>query len=454
MLKRVVGYGLVMVLAAAVALTIAGVVVKKKNTGRIAPGVTVCGRDLSGLTMAEAEAVVRELVPNCVTELRCRFLPEMREEIEDCVQEFHSESEYKETEDVHLTVSEKEVCLTVRRPLFRIDVEASLQAVTEKNAEVKVWEWLYGAVTGRPVSVRQADAVFVWEEELFREYLAVLKEVVEREKREATVSWEKGHLVVSKSKRGFRLDTEVLQRDAERVTAEVAARLKSGPVEGLVLRFSLTGTALMPNLSTAQAEKCNTVLGVFTTAYMGAGNGRVQNIENGAEKLHAKVVLPGEAFSVATALMPFTEENGYAPGGTYIDGQLSESIGGGVCQLSTTLYNALLQTRLEIVERHPHSMPVGYVPLGQDAAIAGDYKDLKFKNTTNVPVLLLCEVTGEVVKVTVYGTEEAQRGKVTFERVIRSEDEEKVTVEVYRTETGADGEEKRERVSEDVYRVK
>jgi len=161
MLKRVVGYGLVMVLVAAVALTIAGVVVKKKNTGRIAPGVTVCGRDLSGLTMAEAEAVVRELVPDCVTELRCRFLPEMREEIEDCVQEFRSESEYKGTEDVHMTVSEKEVCLTVRRPLFRVDAEASLQAVTEKSAEVikKLMSLGVMATINQPIDADTAQIV-------------------------------------------------------------------------------------------------------------------------------------------------------------------------------------------------------------------------------------------------------------------------------------------------------
>ena len=123
-----------------------------------------------------------------------------------------------------------------------------------------------------------------------------------------------------------------------------------------------------------------------------------------------------------------------------------------MCQLSTTLYNALLQTKLEIVERYSHSMPVGYVPLGRDAAIAGDYKDLKFKNTTDAPVLLLCDATGTEVKVTVYGTEEAKRGKLNFESVIKEETEEKIQVEVYRAETGADGEERREKVSEDVYR--
>ena len=259
---------------------------------------------------------------------------------------------------------------------------------------------------------------------------------------------------MSESRRGFRLESEALWADAERVEQEVTEYLKTGSVEGLVLRFYVKGTAQMPNLSTSQAQKCDTVIGTFRTSYVGAGTGRAQNIRAGAEHLQAKVILPGDLFSVAEALMPFTEENGYATGGTYIDGQLSESIGGGVCQLSTTLYNALLQTRLEIVERYPHSMPVGYIPPGRDAAIAGDYKDLKFRNTTKSPVLLLCETTGEEVKVTLYGCEEARREGVTFENVVTEETEENVTVEVYRMETGENGNRVRERVSCDTYRVR
>ncbi len=459
MLKRIIIYGLAETLVVAVLLTMAGAIVKKQSAGRIAPGVTVCGRDVSGMTMKETEEVVRELVPDCVTELRCRFLPEMREEIEVRVAEINKNMVRRSmlTGDegvgkMTLDVEGNEVILIIKQPILWVDTDETLRVIAGKSSGVKVWEWLYKAVMGQPFRIRDAEASFRWDEELMTEGAAALQKLTERKRQDATVKWEQGQVRVSKSVRGFRLDTETLWKDVQNVTEAVKERIKEGSVEGVVLRFYATGTALMPSLSTEQAEKCNTVLGTFTTVYTGAGNGRAQNIKNGAKKLHGKVVLPGEAFSVAGALMPFTVENGYAPGGTYIDGQLSESIGGGVCQLSSTLYNALLQTNLEITERHPHSMPVGYVPLGRDAAIAGDYKDLKFKNTTNVPVLLLCEATGTEVKVKVYGAEEVKRGSVIFESVITEENEEKVTVEVYRTETGTDEEERKEKVSEDEYR--
>ena len=463
MLKRIVTYSLVGVLVIAVVLTTAGVVVKKRCAGRIAPGVTVWGRDISGMTPEEAKAVIRELAPECVIELRCRFLPEMREEIEVRITEINETwkrknetvtgtAEVGETAGTSLAMIENEVLLAMNQPLLRIDTEDTLQAVIERSNEAKVWEWLYRAVTGQSFRTRNAEAVFLWEEDCLADGIAMLRKATERDRQDATVGWEDGQVKVTESQRGYRLETERFWKDAETAVQSATERLKAGSEEGFVFRFYVTGTALMPSLSTEQAERCNTIIGTFSTAYTGAGNGRAQNIENGAKRLHGRVVLPGEVFSVASALIPFTEQNGYAAGGTYIDGQLSESIGGGVCQLSSTLYNALLQTKLEITERHPHSIPVGYVPLGRDAAIAGDYKDLKLKNTTDAPVILLCEATGTEVKVTVYGEEDAKWSAVSFESVITEENEEKVTVEVYRIEKGEDGKEEREKVSGDEYR--
>jgi len=429
--------------------------------------VVLCGRDVSGMTREELTVAVEALVPETVTELRCRFLPEMREEIEVRVEEIHkvrdrtnpaageavwSGTSREAAAESSLTVRGNELCLVIRTPMFWVDVEAAVEAVFEASEEANAWEWLYQAVTGQAFRERGVETEFIWDAASFRACVNTLQKMTERDRKEATVAWKDGKIKVTESCRGFRLDTGRLQADAEGVLAESVERLKRGPVETLALRFYVGGTVLMPMLSTEQVKQCNTEIGEFVTSYTGAGGGRAQNIEAGARKLHARVVLPGEEFSVATALMPFTEANGYASGGTYIDGQLSESIGGGVCQLSTTLYNALLQTKLDITMRYPHSIPVGYVELGRDAAIAGDYKDLRFVNNTKAPVILLCEGAEEKVTVTLYGTEEAKRGEVTFESVVTEQEEDSVTVEVYRVEKGEKGKEVRERVSRDRYK--
>ena len=97
-------------------------------------------------------------------------------------------------------------------------------------------------------------------------------------------------------------------------------------------------------------------------------------------------MLPGEEFSAYETVSPFSEENGYHLAGSYLNGMVVESLGGGICQVSTTLYNAVLLAELEVVERHNHSMEVSYVQPSADAAIAESAgKDFKFRNNLDYP---------------------------------------------------------------------
>lgn len=114
------------------------------------------------------------------------------------------------------------------------------------------------------------------------------------------------------------------------------------------------------------------VLGTATT-YYGSTYGRNINVEVGAEKLNGILLMPGEEFSVTDAVVPFNAENGYELAPSYESGQVVDSYGGGICQVSTTLYNALLQAELQILERHNHTMIVTYVEPSMDAALRKVY---------------------------------------------------------------------------------
>ena len=102
---------------------------------------------------------------------------------------------------------------------------------------------------------------------------------------------------------------------------------------------------------------------------------------------------------------PFTAENGYAMAGSYLNGEVVDSMGGGICQVSTTLYNAVLRAELEVVERSPHSMTVHYVELSEDAAIAGTYKDIKITNNYSTPIYIEGTTAGKTLTFTIYGKE-------------------------------------------------
>lgn len=141
-----------------------------------------------------------------------------------------------------------------------------------------------------------------------------------------------------------------------------------------------------PKVKREDLESIQDLLGSFWTQ---AGSGsRVKNLERASELLNGRVVMPGEEVSVVAETRPYTLENGYVEGSAYANGQIVTNIGGGLCQVSTTLYNALLYAELEITERYAHSMEVHYVDLSRDAAIAEGLKDLKFKNNYDTPIFI------------------------------------------------------------------
>lgn len=162
-------------------------------------------------------------------------------------------------------------------------------------------------------------------------------------------------------------------------------------------------------------EKVKDKLGTYTTYYGSSAYGRKANVANGAKKINGTVLYPGESFSVYKQVSPFTAANGYALAGSYENGQTVQTYGGGICQVSTTLYNAAIRAELDIKERHPHSMTVSYVPRSSDAAIAGTSKDLKFKNQYDFPIYILGKSDGSALTFTVYGLKKDKNRKVTFE---------------------------------------
>ena len=164
--------------------------------------------------------------------------------------------------------------------------------------------------------------------------------------------------------------------------------------------------------SAEELAKVKDKLGTFKTSFRTSDSDRSKNVRTGVAHIDGTVLYPGETFSTYEYVNPFTEENGYAMAGSYLNGKVVDSLGGGICQVSSTLYNAVLLSELEIVERSPHSMMVTYVQASADAAIAGTYKDFKFKNNTNAPVYIEGHTTDDKqVVFNIYGEETRPAGR-------------------------------------------
>lgn len=150
----------------------------------------------------------------------------------------------------------------------------------------------------------------------------------------------------------------------------------------------------------SQIQDC---LGSATTYYTVGDRGA--NVEIGTQKVSGHLLYPGEEFSVTEQLVPFTAENGYNLAPEYNDGRVVNGYGGGICQVSTTLYNALLDAEIEIIERHNHTYSVSYVDASMDAAIAEGIMDLRFRNNYDTPIFISGNAYGGTISFYIYGKE-------------------------------------------------
>ena len=150
-------------------------------------------------------------------------------------------------------------------------------------------------------------------------------------------------------------------------------------------------------------------LSTFTTRYDASDKDRTTNLVIACRKLNGKVIMPGETFSYNETLGPRTYAAGYRNGKIYSNGQVVDGLGGGICQISSTLYNAALMSDMEIVERRNHQFVTSYVDKGRDATVVYGATDFRFKNTRTYPIRLVASATGGVATVSVYGIKEADK---------------------------------------------
>lgn len=149
----------------------------------------------------------------------------------------------------------------------------------------------------------------------------------------------------------------------------------------------------------------NATLASYTTNYGGSTSNRCANVKNAASKLNGKVVAPNEVFSFNDTVGKRSVANGFFSATEYVNGESVEGIGGGTCQVSSTLYNAVLYSDLSIVSRTSHMFAVNYCPLGQDATVADSGVDFKFVNNTDYPIKISATTSGYSITVSITGTQ-------------------------------------------------
>ncbi len=158
------------------------------------------------------------------------------------------------------------------------------------------------------------------------------------------------------------------------------------------------------SVTEAELRERYALLSTFTTSFKGSTLGRKNRVNNMAlavSRINGVVLAPGEEFSMNGTILDRTKENGYYLAPAIRNGTYEKEYGGGVCQVSSTLFNAVMMADLTITERHHHSWPMTYVPIGRDATIATGYKDFRFVNDTEGELVIFAHMDKKAKTVTV-----------------------------------------------------
>lgn len=203
-----------------------------------------------------------------------------------------------------------------------------------------------------------------------------------------------GTITYSNSRTGIVIDQEKLTEKMEDAAFQKENAVIEIPIKKVV-----------PPLTENDIKRwgMDQILGIYTTKYEVSHEKRVNNLMIASSAINNVIVYPGQQFSFNTWVGPRVTEAGYKEAPVIYKGKFISGVGGGICQVSSTLYNAVLLANLKIIQRLNHSAPVVYVPLGRDATVVYDGVDLIIENTYETPILLVSDVTPPYLTVAVLG---------------------------------------------------
>ncbi len=349
------------------------------NTDTIYPGVSVMGIELGGMTLDEAATLIKR---------------EINEQIL--------------THKVVLVHEEKEWTFTFEELGVSADADVIAQRAFEigRSGDLRQRS-LFVAGLESETAEMQIDTAF--DEEKLTAVLESLSDEIKQEPVDAELSRKDSKFVIKPEENGVALDVE-------KTAADIQAVLQDGE-DGR--KMELLVKEVKPEITEELLSNVKDKIGSGSTYYSTSNSDRETNLIVGASKLNGMLVMPGEIVSFNTTVAPITAENGYKAANVIQGDEYVLDLGGGLCQVSTTLYNAVIRAELEIIERDCHAFPSDYVSMGLDAAVAQGYIDFQFRNDSGYPIYISMWCGGGEIGAAIYGKEiHDDSRKISFDYVI------------------------------------
>lgn len=346
--------------------------ITKEWDNKIYPGVTVQDINLGGMTKEEAQNKLIETFNDAI-----------------------------ENKKMPISIGDKQYELIYSDIMPKYDIDGTIEKAYNFGRDNGILK-KYMIIKNGDNKKNEITLDFSYNEEKLKEYEAKLQKEVTQVAKDSSINIEGNNFAIKPGTEGKTVNLDTLdQKLKENINGEINSENK----------VTVDVETTKPRITKEDLSKIKGIMGTFTSNYSTSAPGRAKNIEIATAAINGTIVMPGETFSFNDVVGPRTVERGYQEAGTYVGNKVEPGIGGGICQVSTTLYRAVMKANLRSVERTNHSMVVGYAQPGLDATVSYGYLDYKFKNIYDFPIYIKGTTVGKVVTYTIYGDSSALNGK-------------------------------------------
>ena len=420
------------------------------SNSNIIRGVRVEGINISGLSQEEAAEKIRQWYNETVMKNISLKFEDLHEEIN--VQELEAEENIDKIIRQAMSIGRSgnivkdnyEILFTM---IFKKNFEIAVE-LNEEKVDKKIQE-----IGGKLPDAVIQSSYYIEDEELIiktgkdgittkkQELKDAIKEIIKQKDKTIQIPVEKVqieqidiskiHDEIYKEPKDAYIEEETDKFHAHvngidfKISIDEANKILEEPKEEYVIPLKIVTPKVTTEMLGAKAFP--DLLAEFTTRYDGSDENKGTNIKLAAEKINGTVIMPGETFSYNRIVGERTIAKGYKEAPVYMGGKVVLGIGGGICQVSSTLYNAVLYANLEITSRTNHRFLPSYIKAGRDATVSWGTLDFCFKNTRTYPVKITAIGANGIAKIQIYGVEEENEYEVELETNIFEEKEYKTT---------------------------
>lgn len=374
---KLIGISLIVLLA----VIIGGIIVYyfsikenvKQWSNKIYPGITIENTDVSGKTKEETEELLKDKFGEAILDKKL-IVKAGDDQIE---------INYKNLDPSYNIVDVVNEALSYGKDLNVYEQNLLIKNGTDKNYKLD----------------------FKFNEEKIKEYEEQLTKKVNKDPKNATIKINSGNISVTDSTDGKKINQEEMDK--------LIKESVNGSV-GETTEINIPVETVKPTRSKAELSEIDGKIATFTTDYSSSTENRATNVEIAVKAINGKLLMPGETFAYNETVGPRTKARGFKDAAVFVGDKVEDGIGGGICQVSTTLYRAVMNSGIKSVERRNHSMKTSYSPVGLDAVVAWGYLDYKFKNTYDFPIYIEGIANNRKITFNIYGNVKGMEGK-TYE---------------------------------------